>query len=339
MPWDTVRSAVLSGLNPLRWLEADGKVHGLEPPVRVHVMLSRSGAQALFAGEEQSLDQIFTAVAADKVRSFALGKTAEVRYESRHTQLESANVIALLPGADPSLKDEYVVFTAHLDHLGIGRAVDGDAIYNGAADNAAGSALLLEVARALAHSPERPRRSLLFIATTAEEVGLMGSDYFVHNPTVPIERIAAALNIDGGIGLVPVRDVIPYGAEHSTLGPLVQQAAAQSQMEVSPDPIPDEVLFSLTDHYSFLRKGVPALWVELGFKSRDPGTDALASFQKWYGTVYHTPKDDAQQPLDYETSARLGQVLVHLGLAAATGAERPRFNPGDFFASKSAASR
>jgi hypothetical protein len=345
VPWDLARREVLQGLNSLRWIDesgasgASGRVHGLEAPVRVHVMLSRSGGEALFAGEAQSLAAIFAAVEADKVRSFALNKTAAVRTHSRHTQVESSNVIALLPGSDPALKDEYVAFTAHVDHLGIGAAVDGDTIYNGAADNAAGTALLLEVARALAASRERPRRSLLFIGTTAEETGLVGSDYFVHNPTVPLDRIVAALNIDGGIGLVPVRDVIPQGAEHSTLGALARQAAAASGLEVSPDPIPDEVLFTLTDHYSFIRKGVPALWIELGTKSSDPAVDALASFQTWYGSVYHSPKDDARQPLDYETSARLGQLLVRLGLATAAQPERPRWTPGDFFAAKFAGAR
>src|SRR6185295_18686768 len=168
------------------------------------------------------------------------------------------NVVALLPGSDPRLRNEYVVFTAHLDHLGIGDPVNGDAIYNGAVDDASGVAALLEIARAFASLPERPRRSLLFVAFTAEEAGLVGSDYFVHNPPVPPAALAANVNIDGG-SMWPFSALFARGADHSTLKAAVDAAAAAVKMPVAADPFPEQASFVRIDQYSFIRQGVPAL--------------------------------------------------------------------------------
>jgi Zn-dependent M28 family amino/carboxypeptidase len=244
--------------------------------------------------------------------------------------MESPNVAGLLRGSDPRIRDEVVVFTAHLDHLGIGEPVNGDSIYNGALDNASGSAALLEVARAFARLPKPPRRSVLFLAVTAEEKGLLGSDYFAEYPTVPSERIVANLNLDVLAMLYPLRQVVPMGAEHSTLEATVKRAASQMGIELGPDPFPEEVFFVRSDQYSFVRRGVPSLFLFWGFKS-DSGVDAAARFREWGRTRYHTPQDDLSQPMDLEAGARHAQINFLVGLDVANADGRPAWKPGDFF--------
>ena len=222
---------------------------------------------------------------------------------SVHKRLESPNVAGLLRGSDPRLRDEVVVYTAHLDHLGIGEPVRGDSIYNGALDNAAGSAALLEIAKAFTKLPEAPRRSVLFLSVTGEEEGLLGSDYFAQHPTVPIERIAADVNIDGLAILYPLRDIVALGAEHTTLDSTVARVAKRMGVAVSPDPFPQEVFFVRSDQYSFVRRGVPSLFPFMGLRS-DSGVDAPARFKEWFATRYHTPQDDVDQPMDLESGAR-----------------------------------
>jgi len=319
-----------------RWLDAGGRPHGLDERIRFWAVMNLSGAEALFAGERHSFHDVSQAAASqDKVPAFSLEKTVEVRSKSRHVPVESMNVIALIEGADAELKNEYVVLSSHVDHLGIGRAVGGDDIYNGAWDSAAGCGVLVEVARAFGAAGARPRRSVLFLAVTGEEAGLVGSDYFAWHPTVPAERIVADINVDGGgAALFPIKDVILYGHEHSSLGPVARQAANEAGLEVTPDPSPDEVFFVRQDAYPFVLKGIPALYVDTGVKSLDPAVDGMAAVQQWYTTIYHSPKDDAKQGLDYESGVRFSGFVFRLCHAVANGAERPKWNPGDFFGQK-----
>jgi Zn-dependent M28 family amino/carboxypeptidase len=253
-----------------------------------------------------------------------------MRTVSVHEPLESRNVAGLLRGSDARLRDEVVVYTAHLDHLGIGEPVRGDSIYNGAMDNASGSAALLEVARAFATLPEAPRRSVLFLSVTGEEDGLLGSDYFAEHPTVPIERIAANVNIDGLAILYPFRDIVALGAEHTTLDSTVARVARRMGVTVSPDPFPQEVFFVRSDQYSFVRRGVPSLFPFMGLRS-DSGVDAPARFKEWLATRYHLPQDDVDQPMDLESGARNAQLEFLVGLEIANAAERPAWKEGDFF--------
>jgi len=331
-PWRFMQRELAIGYNTMKWLEAGGRVH--EPGARLAPasVLDRAAADAFFAGEKYSAAEVFAASAKGEPPRFVTTKTAMVRWASRHTAVESENVVALLEGSDPALKSEYVVFSTHIDHLGIGPAVDGDVIYNGALDNASGCAVLLEVARAFCQLPARPRRSLLFVAVTGEEQLLLGSDYFAKNPPVPIEKVVANINIDGSIPYVPsLRDVVVHGSAHSSLGKTAAQAAAESGFEVSPDPTPDEGLFTRTDHFSFVKQGVPALFLDAGYKSGAPGVDALAVKKNWFVTVYHSPKDDASQKFDYATGARFGRFVGLVGYKVAMESERPKWNEGDFF--------
>ena len=179
---------------------------------------------------------------------------AKIKIVSKFQEMRSPNVVARLRGSDPKLQGEYVVYTAHLDHLGIGQPVNGDKIYNGALDNASGSACLLEIARAYSQMNRVPRRSILFLAVTGEEEGLLGSDYFVRHPSVAKSGLIANINMDGAALLWPLEDVTARGSQHSTLGAAVHDAAAHLKIDVSPDPNPEQVLFIRSDQYSFVKQ-------------------------------------------------------------------------------------
>lgn len=327
-PWD--RLVRQSRRGEMRWLDSAGAPADVSPNIRGAGMLSDSTATSLFEGGPQSLRDVLDSAEAGKSRAFDLPVRATMRTVSAHERIESRNVAGLLRGSDARLRDEVVVFTAHLDHLGVGEPVRGDSIYNGALDNASGSAALLEMARAFTSLPVPPRRSVLFLSVTAEEDGLLGSDYFAQHPTVPIERIVANVNIDGLAILYPLRDIVVLGAEHSTLDSTVARVARRMGVAVSPDPFPQEVFFVRSDQYSFIRRGVPALFPFMGLQS-DSGVDAPARFKEWFATRYHTPQDDVDQPMDLESGARSAQLEFLMGLEIANAAERPVWKAGDFF--------
>ena len=327
-PWDRLVRQSRGG--EMRWLDRTGAPSPVWPAIRGAGVLSDSAAARLFEGAPRSLSEVLDAAEAGKPPAFDLPLRATIRTVSVHERLESPNVAGLLHGSDPRLRDEVVVYTAHLDHLGIGEPVRGDSIYNGALDNASGSAALLEVARAFAALPEAPHRSVLFLAVTGEEAGLLGSDYFAEYPTVPIERIVANVNIDGLAILYPLRDIVAFGAEHTTLDSTVARVAKRMGVAVSPDPFPQEVFFVRSDQYSFVRRGVPSLFPFMGLRS-DSGIDAPARFKEWFATRYHTPQDDVDQPMDFESGARSAQLEFLVGLDIANAAERPAWKEGDFF--------
>ena len=314
----------------MRWLDPDGEPADVFPALRGVAILSDSGAARLFEGALSSLDEVLTQAAAGTPPAFDLPVRATLRTVSAHERIESPNVAGLLRGSDERLRDEVVVYSAHLDHLGVGEPVKGDSIHNGALDNASGSAALLEVAGAFAALPRAPRRSVLFLAVTAEEMGLLGSDYFAEYPTVPIERIVANVNIDGLGILYPLREIVPYGAEHSTLDSTVARAAQRLDIALAADPFPQEVFFVRSDQYSFVRRGVPSLFPFIGQRS-DSGIDAPALFREWLATRYHTPQDDLGQPMDLESGARHAQLGFLVGLDVANADERPAWKAGDFF--------
>jgi Zn-dependent M28 family amino/carboxypeptidase len=249
---------------------------------------------------------------------------------SKLRELESHNVIGILRGSDPKLAGEYVVYSAHLDHLGIGVPIGGDAIYNGALDNASGTAAILEIARAYSLLPKRPARSILFLSCTGEERGLLGSDYFARYPTVPAGSIVADFNDDMVLALGPVHDVVALGAEHSSLGPLVASAAKALGLETSPDPEPKQIHFIRSDQYSFVRQGIPSIVVTAGLKDEQGRTEAYAAKRKeWIATRYHSPQDQWEPGYDYEGMAQVARVELLAGFAVANAAERPSWSQGD----------
>jgi Zn-dependent M28 family amino/carboxypeptidase len=327
-PWAKVRSS--SRHLSMRALDAAGVPEGIVGEIRATALLADDAAKALFEGARRGFAEAVKELDEGHGKPFELPVRAEVRTASRFAPLESANVVARLPGSDPRLRDEHVVLSAHLDHLGVGEAVDGDSIYNGAYDNASGVAALLEAARVLAAARPRPRRSLLFLAVTGEERGLLGSEHFADHPTIA-GKLVADVNLDCLLMLYPPRDVVAYGAEHSSLGRVVQRAASLVGLTLSPDPWPEQRLFVRSDQYSFVRHGVPSVFIVPGFTSADPKRDGAAIMREWLKSVYHTPKDDATQPMDLEGGARLVRANVATAWLLADEEARPAWNRGDFF--------
>jgi Zn-dependent M28 family amino/carboxypeptidase len=226
--------------------------------------------------------------------------------------------------------DEVVVYTAHVDHLGVGEPIAGDAIYNGALDDAIGVAGILEIARAFAALPQRPRRSIVFLATTAEEKGLLGSEYFVGHPTVPLDTIVADINVDGLTAQWEPFDVIPIGAEHSSLAGDVTAAARAAGLGVSEDPDPDQVYFIRSDQYNFVRAGVPSVFPGAGYRDASGATAKNRAISSAWGAAhYHRPSDEWRPEYRGAWAAKEARFDFLLGLAIANARERPHWNPGD----------
>ena len=319
-----------TGRPAFQWIDATGRPARVQADVRGAGLLSRKAAEAFFAGAPHALAEVLAAAESGRPPSFPLPGAASLRTVSRHGRAASANMAAVLRGSDPRLRDEYVVLSAHLDHLGVDEPIAGDAIYNGAYDNASGVAALLETAHAFASLPAPPRRSVLFLAVAAEEHWLQGSDYFAQHPTVPIEKIVANLNLDMVLMLSPLRDVIAFGAEHSSLGKTVRAAAHRLGLAVSPDPSPETVMLIRSDQYSFVRQGIPSLALTSGFASDDPArTGTLV--EEWGRTRYHKPGDDMNQSFDFESGAKFARLNFLLAWLVAQEGPAPRWNPGDFF--------
>jgi hypothetical protein len=316
----------------LRWLEKDGTPHDSFPQIKGGAGLSLEATRNLFAGSGHTWEEVFQAAKEGKSLVFALPLTAKIHNVQKLEDVSSPNVVAKLEGSDPALKNEYLVYSAHLDHLGVGEAVNGDPIYNGTLDNASGSAILLEIARAFSRMNPRPKRSILFVAVTGEEAGLLGSDYFATYPTVTKTSVVANVNMDEDQMLWPLEDIIPFGAEHSSLEDVAKRAAARLQLELSPDPMPDEVIFIRSDQYSFVKQGIPALYPTPGFKSSDPGVKPFEIFKNWEATRYHEPSDDMQQPgLDFNQASKYADFIFLCGWFIAQDPARPAWNPHDFF--------
>lgn len=241
-------------------------------------------------------------------------------------ELTAPNVVALLPGSDPKLKAEIVVLTAHLDHIGVGNPVDGDAIYNGAMDNASGIASMLEAARTL--KAKKPKRSVLFVAVTGEERGLLGSRYFANRPSVDPTGFVANINMDMFLPLWPFTHVTALGAEDSSLGPISADVAQSFGARQVPDAQPDRNLFVRSDQYSFVRTGVPAL--ALKFAAISPEERQIE--KEWLTKRYHAPSDDLNQPINPAYAAAFNRYLGKLILTVANLPARPTWNADSFFA-------
>ena len=329
VPWD--RSLLHSWIPSMRWTDGNGTPFEAFEQVKVRVHLSRAGAQKLFAGAPLTVEQAFANSDAGRAKSFALPGTATVEVKSTIGRTTSTNVVGLIEGSDPKLRNEYVVFTAHLDHVGRGAPVKGDAIYNGAMDNATGIAIMLEMARYFASLERRPRRSLVFLAVTAEEKGLLGADYYARQPTVPRSAIVANINVDMPVALTELADLVAFGAEHSSLGAIAERATRAEGMTLIPDPMPEEVVFVRSDQYAFVKQGIPALYMDVGSKSRTPGVDGQKVTLGFLREHYHMPSDDTTQPINYPSLAALGRVNARIGLEVADADARPHWNKGDFF--------
>lgn len=315
----------------MRLLAPDGTGVDTFPQLRVVAYVSAASADILLAGDGRSAAQLFQAGREGRLRGFALPGTIELGARTAIERTRSRNVVARLPGGDEKLRAEHIVYSAHLDHLGVGAPVDGDAIYNGAIDNALGVSVMLESARQLAIQPVRPKRSMLFVAVTAEEKGLLGAEWFALHPTVPRASLVANLNLDMPVLLAPSRDLVPVGVEHSTLEAVLQRAAKDVGMDLSPDPRPEEQAFVRSDQYAFIRAGVPSVYLRSGVQGRGFGDDPVEAAREFMRTHYHEPGDDATQPIQYADAARLARLNARIGELIADDPQRPLWNAGDFF--------
>ncbi|MEN2786015.1 M28 family metallopeptidase [Sphingomonas qilianensis] len=293
--------------------------------------LSASGAAKLFAGAKTKWARIAKQARNSETRFTAetLPVTLAVAAKTTFTPVLSSNVAGIIPGSDPVLGKQVVVLSAHLDHIGVGKPdASGDTIYNGAEDNAIGIASLIEEAKRFKTSGKAPRRTIMFLAVTAEEKGLVGADYFARHPTVPINTIVADVNLDMPILTFAFEDMTVYGADRSTLGPIVAKAVGTLGVTMGPDPDPAQGFFVRSDHYRFVQQGVPSVFLWPG--QAGPGKAAYADFLSRH---YHKPSDDlTQQPaLDWAQGIRFVDANYAIARAIADDDARPRWNKGDFF--------
>jgi Zn-dependent M28 family amino/carboxypeptidase len=253
--------------------------------------------------------------------------TVDVSFDNTVAHLESENVVGLVRGGDARLRDEYVAYTAHWDHLGIGPAVNGDSIYNGASDNASGVADLLAVARSAARAPPA-RRAQLFVFVTAEESGLLGSQWFAEHPTVPVDRIVADLNLDGGNLLGRTRDLTVLGEVKSSLGPQLAALVKPLGMRLSPQEHPEQGHFYRSDHFSFAKVGVPAVSIGAGtdFVGRPAGWGAKQE-EDYTAHRYHQPSDEYRPDLDLTGAVQLAQIVARFGRQLADAPTVPTWSP------------
>ena len=318
----------------MRLRDADGRGIDTFPQLRVVASVSAAAADLVFADGPQTAAQLFDAARDGTLHGFALPGTLALAARTTIEPIESRNVVARLPGSDPALTAEHVVYSAHLDHVGIGEPVDGDRVYNGALDNALGVAIMLETAQQLAEAKARPKRSQLFITTTAEEKGLLGAEWFAAHPTVPAGSMVANINMDMPVLMAPTTDVVPIGVEHSTLQATLETAAKDIGVALSPDPFPEENVFVRSDQYAFIRAGVPAVYLTGGVESadEDKARDPKVALRYFLRNCYHRPCDDADtQPIQYGDAARMARLNARIGQLVGDAAQRPRWNEGDFF--------
>ncbi len=297
---------------------------GRKAVIDASALMTSAGTDKLLAAAGVDPDAVFAA----KPALGPLGVTLSMTAKTSYTDYKSPNIIGMIEGSDPVLKDEYVVLTAHLDHIGrltsVQRGVD--VINNGAMDNATGTATLLEEARRFVGAEERPKRSILFLALTAEEKGLLGSEYFVHHPTVPREAMVANVNLDMPIALFDFVDVIAFGAQHSSLKETTATAAAKLDVALSPDPVPEQALFVRSDHYNFVKKGIPSVFLFFGFGNG--GDDVFSDFMV---THYHRPSDEIGLPIRYDVAAKFAELNYLIASEIANAPDRPRWNEDSLF--------
>jgi Zn-dependent M28 family amino/carboxypeptidase len=286
-------------------------------------------AEQLFSSSGHNFNEIVDLGKARKpLPHFPLNVWIKAKTKLEKKLLESSNIIAKLQGSDPQLKNEYVVLSAHVDHIGIGEPINGDRLYNGAMDNASGSAVLMDVAASLKQSPEKLKRSLLFVFVTGEEKGLLGSKYFTAHPTVDTKSMVADINIDMFLPIVPLKVLTVYGLAESDLGDIVKEVAQSQGLAVQPDPEPLRNSFIRSDQYNFIRHGVPALAMKVGF---EPGSPEQKIFKDWLTQRYHAPSDDLNQSVDLSAAGKYEDVIRGLMVAVANQEKNPQWKAESFF--------
>ncbi len=323
LPWPRLASGLMSP----RFELADPGPDGYRPLPFV-LVFNHEHAEALFAGSHHTFKEIVAGLGTDQaLPRFPLAVKLRARLKMRRQPVKCQNLVGVLPGGDPDLKKEYVVVSAHLDHLGIGEPINGDPIYSGAMDNASGVAALIQIAQDLKDSGARPQRSILFLAITGEEKGLLGSEYYANHPTVA-GPVVANLNLDGLLPLCAFKHWEIQGLEESTLGDDVRAVSAENGVEAHAEYEPDRVLFIRSDQYSFIEKGVPALFPMYGYLR---GSEDEKLFRNWVKDRYHAPSDDLDQPVVFAGAAQFNNVMEKLLMRIADADSRPSWKPNSFF--------
>ncbi|MCE9562474.1 MAG: M20/M25/M40 family metallo-hydrolase [Planctomycetes bacterium] len=303
-----------------------------EPALAFAGWLSRKAGEKLLGLSGRTVDEALKAADTKGFKAFSLGVNLKGNISTEVKRIVSNNVVGMVEGSDPKLKSEAVIFTAHWDHLGVGRGVAGDTIYNGAADNATGCALLLELARAWSAQSPKPKRSALFLAVTAEEKGLLGSKYYAQNPLVPLDKTALNLNFDMILPLGVPESIVVTGAERTTAWPIVKAAAEKHKLEIEPDQRSHLGVFYRSDHFSMARAGIPAFSVGGGMKIKGKPADfARKAMQEFNDKAYHTPQDEVQPNWDFSGFVVLAGFALDVAREAANADRLPTWNPGDEF--------
>jgi Zn-dependent M28 family amino/carboxypeptidase len=293
------------------------------------VAINPARAEKLFTGSGHTFAEILeTGNAGKQLPRFALPASSRATVRMATSEIESQNVVGLLPGTDPKLRNEYVILTAHLDHLGVGQPINGDSIYNGAMDNASGVATLLETVRTLHQTQKRFLRSIVFLVVTAEEKGLLGSRYYAAHPTVPADAIVANVNVDMFLPLFPLRGLIVQGLEESSLADDLRSVGDRLGIKILSDPEPERNAFIRSDQYSFIRRGVPAVSLKVGYTKGSPEQEIA---RRWRTEHYHDPSDGLNQPIDFQAAADFNRTYLLVVESIANRAERPRWNSESFF--------
>lgn len=338
LPWARQRASWRNAAMRLRDVDG-GAIDGF-PQLQAVASVGVTAADYILADGERTAARLFDDARAGRLRGFELPGTLALAGRTHLEPFASRNVVARLPGRDAALAGESVVHTAHLDHVGLAADGDGDAdrIHNGALDNAIGVAIMLEAARTLVDAGPT-RRSQLFVATTGEEQGLLGARWFVEQAATAGHEPVANINIDMPVLLAPSTDIVAIGREHSSLGDTVDAVAAELGIEVSDDPFPEEVTFVRSDHYAFVRAGIPALYLDGGTISADGERDPKVALTYYLRNCYHQPCDDASQPIHYDDAARLARLSAALAARVADEDARPVWRDGDFFGERFAPSR
>ena len=310
------------------WAHADGAPDFPGGGAPGLATISLAGAEKLFSGMPGGAKAVFAAAEgkAANPKRMAMPISARVALKTEIKRVGSSNVAGLLEGSDPTLKDQVVVLSAHLDHTGICPEVKGDTICNGAMDNAVGIASMIEVAHGFKHLKARPKRSILFLAVTAEEKGLVGADYFANNPTLLKGNLVANVNLDMPIITYDFKDVVAFGAERSSIGPAVARAGATMGIGLVPDPEPEQGIFTRSDHYRFVQQGIPSVFLVTG-----PGGDGAVVGKAFQKDHYHQPSDDMNLPFVWSAGTKFVALNLAIARELADAPERPRWNKGDFF--------
>lgn len=311
------------------WVDSTGKSRSQSTSLAVSAAISSDVASRLFSAAGKKFNPVLAAAQKPgTLHGFALPGRFTLNDRMDWNDFSSPEVIGVLPGSDPALRDQYVVLMGHLDHLGVRPdAKPGeDAIYNGALDNAAGVATMLEAAREFVASGKPPRRSVLFIANTGEEKGLRGADYFAAHPTVPEDKIVGVVDLDMPLLLYPFTDVVAYGGDHSTLANMIAEAAGSMGVKVSPDPMPQEAIFVRSDHYRFVTRGIPGILLMTGY-----GNGGEAVWKDFLAHTYHKPNDDLSQHILWDQGARYAELNYRISRKLADADQRPMWYKGDYF--------